>query len=209
MCMWSPTYVIILWPAEWHCWPTRLHELCNLAMHPNHQCPSYVEATYVPGWKGRIVRPWTTGTSMLHCLPMKWTSSPDTLLTFMSVWDSGTNEWLSRVPGMARVDTNRSMSAAVTKKNIICWILHTHTPVKQMSHWQDLPFQWTLKACANAASCLTFPLIPSHVFLPWLVTKKFHSQSSPKSSRWWQIFAKFFKFVYSASLGKSCIHVHV
>jgi hypothetical protein len=122
MCMWSPTYVIILWPAEWHRWPTRLHELCNLAMHPNHQCLSYVEATYVPGWKGRIVQPWTTGTSMLHCLPMKWTSSPDTLLTFMSVWDIGTNEWLSRVPGMFRADTNRSsnnalwlsMSAAVT-----------------------------------------------------------------------------------------------
>ena len=44
----------------------------------------------------------------------------------MSVRDSGTNKWLSRVPGMVRADSNRSSnnalwlstSAAGTKKNV-------------------------------------------------------------------------------------------
>ena len=116
----------------------------------------------------------------------------------VNIWDSGINEWSSRVPGMARADTNwpfnnalwLSMSAAVTKKNVIC-------------HYNICP-----------SSGL--------VFLPWLVTKKFHSQSSPKSSLCWRIFAKFLncftghwthqwvKAVYMyCGINWKCTHTHM
>ena len=74
----------------------------------------------------------------------------------------------------------------------------THTPVKQLFHWQDLSFQWTFKTspCSQPFNCSS---IPSHVFLPWLVTKKIYSQSSPKSSLWWRIFAKLLKLLYWAA----------
>jgi len=76
--------------------PDRL-QLCTITTSVHH---TWKQHNYVRGWKGRLVGPWTAGTFMHPCLSIKWASSPDTLLTFMSVWDSGTNEWLSCVPGL-------------------------------------------------------------------------------------------------------------
>ena len=127
----------------------------------------------VPAWLERQVcgtlDSWHS-TFMLFCLSMKWQSSPDTLLTFMSVWYSGTYKWLSRVPGMVRADTNRSSnnalwlltSAAVTKNNVICWILYTHQSNNYLT--DTICPSCGLWRLACAVSHLAVPPIQSHVF---------------------------------------------
>ena len=100
--------------------------------------------------------------------------------------------------------------AAVTKKNIICWILHTHSSQTTVSLTRSaLPvdFEGLRQCCqlfnfsSNSIACVF--TMAGHKEIPFAI------QSQVITSRWWQIFAKFLKFVYSASLGKSCIHVHV
>ncbi len=59
--------------------------LCSAHVPESSQTSLMHHHYYVPGWKGRLVGPWTARTSMFPCLSMKVTSSPDTLLTFMSV----------------------------------------------------------------------------------------------------------------------------
>lgn len=170
-----------------------------------HQCPSYRQATYWPGFISTVVSDWSVcivyfaewfahpsplmkfvlGDTLSHLWMSDWrvkaVVSSDTRVTCRWESDNGTKQWLSLVAGTLWYGANLSSWDLVTAATSWwstqkIWIPAVLvTAQSYRSRGSIMCPSIGLWRLALAANLFTVPLMPSQGDFPWVVAKKCHS----------------------------------